>query len=143
MKPTLLRIIVNPAAGHEEEVRQALLTRLNAYQSNGVQPVMLRWIRSSFDLEILVAVFDFTDVDDFLIDVIRTTENVMSTITTVMLDGFIFLGGFVMAENARLNNTAHAGATIEISVTPGKDKEVFAALYDLPEADDLHKAMLF
>lgn len=143
MRPTLLRIIINPAAGHEEEVRQALLTRLNAYEHNGVLPILLRWIRASFDLELLVAVYDFARVDDLFIDVIRSIENVADTSSTIMYDGFMFPGGFLMAENAHLTQAAFADATVDIRVAPGADRETFAALYDLPEADDLHKIMLF
>lgn len=143
MRPTPLRIIINPAAGHEEEVRQALLTRLNAYEPDGVLPILLRWIRASFDLELLVAVYDFARVDDLFIDVIRSIENVADTSSIVLYDGFMFPGGFLMAENARLINAAFADATVDIHVAPGTDRETFAALYDLPEADDLHKIMLF
>lgn len=143
MKPAIVRLNVNPLAGHEEEVRATLLTRLNAYEGEEAQPILLRWIRSRFDIEVLIAVYDFAQFDDLLIDIVRSIEGVAGTSTHVMYDGFLFLGGIMMARNARENGGSYAEAMIDISVEPGKDRDVFAALYDLSEADDLRKYSLF
>lgn len=153
MKPAIVRLNINPRAGYEEQVRATLLTRLNAYESDGdrhghdgsdaVQPILIRWVRSRFDLEVLVAVYDFASFDDLVMDVVRSIDGVFGTATHVMYDGFLFIGGIMMAHNARENGLPYAEAVIDISVEPGKDREVFAALYDLSEADDLHKYSLF
>lgn len=143
MKPAIVRLNINPVAGQEEAVRKALLTRLNAWENEAIKPILLRWLRAQFDLEVMLAVYDFTSFDELLFDVVRSIEGVAGTHSHVMYDGFFFAGGMVMAENARQAGTYYAEAVIDIKAAPGRDREVFAALYDLSEADDLLKYFLF
>ncbi|MFQ5408603.1 MAG: hypothetical protein ACE5FI_09315 [Anaerolineales bacterium] len=143
MTASLVRVIVDPVAGEDEAVRQALLTRLNALEHETVNPILMRWIRAQFDIEVLCCVHDLAQFDDFVIDTIRSIEGVDKTSCHILSNGYVFPGGLALARMSQAAGQPYIGATVDVAARPGRDRQVFERLYDLAEADDLRKFYLF
>ena len=146
MGASLIRVNVDPLAGEDENVRKTLLTRLNALDDETretIHPILLRWNRARFDIELICVADDLSALDDFLMDVVRSVEGVNNTNCHIMSSGFVFPGGMARARMARAAGQAFIGATVDLDVQPGTDRQVFEQLYDLTEADDLRKFYVF
>ncbi len=143
MNSSIVRILIDPYAGEEAEVYQALLTRLNGLEEDNITPLYLRWIVSSYDLELVCHTNDLSTFNDFMIDTIRSVPGVNNTESQLLNNGFVFPGGFALSRMRAEHGYSVTHAVVDIDVTPGDERDVFAALYDLPEADDLRKVYLF
>ncbi len=143
MNASIVRILVDPYAGEEAEVYQALVTRLNSLESDTITPLYLRWIVSSYDLELVCHLADLGDFNDFMIETVRSVTGVNNTESQLLNNGFVFPGGFALSRMRAEHGYSVSHAVVDIDVIPGDERAVFASLYDLPEADDLRKVYLF
>ncbi len=133
MQPTLSVIDIDIYAGQDELAREGLLENLTRANDRCITPLWINWMRERADLRVVCLVHDLLHFDDFLVDVIRTVPGVRGTAARLAFDGVV-CGDALM--DIALQKSAWgrlAAATVEVKTQPGRDREVYAALVNLPK----------
>ncbi len=132
MQPTLAVIDIDIYAGQDEQAREGLLENLAKVADQCITLLWVNWMRERADLRVVCLVHDLLRFDDFLVDVIRTVPGVRGTAARLAFDGVV-CGDAV--RDIVLQNTIwdrRAAATVEVKTQPGRDREVYRALIELP-----------
>ncbi len=132
MQPTLGVIDIDIYAGQDEQAREGLLENLAKVADRCVTPLWLNWMRERADLRVVCLVHDLLRFDDFLVDVIRSVPGVRGTAARLAFDGTVCADA--MRDIATQNTIwdRRAAATVEVKTQPGRDREVYRALIELP-----------
>jgi hypothetical protein len=130
------------ASGRDEIAREQLLNNLRAYQSNGVAPLWVNWLRQRADLRFACFVRDVREFNSFILDVVRSVEGVRQTRTTLSFGGRANIDALLELEMEVSPNSQTAAATVTIDVEPGLDRRCFQSLIDLPVHPDVQRVWL-
>jgi DNA-binding Lrp family transcriptional regulator len=133
MKMTLAVIDIDVYAGQDEMAREGLLENLSRPHDRCITPLWVNWLRERADLRVVCLVHDLLQFDDFLVDVIRTVPGVRGTSARLAFDGMV-CGDAIMdiAFHGALWDR-RAAATVDVKTLPGRDREVYRALAELPK----------
>ena len=140
---TLLTVDVDCMAGEERLIYETVCYKLGDYHNEGLKPIYISLIKETGNIILGAFVSDPMKINEFIIDVIRSTEGVIET-TTYVRRGLIALvedpahlieAGF-SPENERLN------ASVMIDVIPGWEREVERSLCDLPLTESVSPVLL-
>ncbi|MGC8780807.1 MAG: hypothetical protein ACP5UQ_08090 [Anaerolineae bacterium] len=132
MQPTLAVIDIDIYAGQDEQAREGLLENLAKVADQCITPLWVNWLRERADLRVVCLVHDLLRLDDFLVDAIRTVPGVRGTAARLAFDGVVCRDA---VRDIALQNTIwdrRAAATVEVKTQPGRDREVYQALIELP-----------
>jgi DNA-binding Lrp family transcriptional regulator len=137
MKPTLAVIDIDIFSGHDELARECLLENLAKSRKAAVTPLWVNWLRERADLRVVCLIHDLEQLDDFLVDVIRTIPGVRGTSAQLAFDGT--MRGESLLDVSLLNSgwDRRAAATVMIKSQPGQDREVYQALLELPHHEEV------
>ena len=132
MEPTLAVIDIDIFAGQDEAVREGLLENLANSETECITPLWVNWLRERADFRVVCLVHDLMRFDDFLVDVIRAVPGVRGTAAQLAFDGSVRCDALM---DLPLQNSVwdrRAAATVTIKSQPGRDREVYQALTQLP-----------
>lgn len=132
MQPTLAVIDIDIYAGQDEHVREGLLENLAHTHDQCITPLWVNWMRERADLRVVCLVHDLMRFDDFLVDVIRTVPGVRGTAARLAFDGMVCGDALMDIALQKTVWNRRAAATVEVKTQPGRDREVYAALVELP-----------
>jgi DNA-binding Lrp family transcriptional regulator len=137
MRPTLAVVDIDIFSGHDELARECLLENLAGFQKTAVTPLWVNWLRERADLRVVCLVHDLEQLDDFLVDVIRTIPGVRGTSAQLAFDGTV--RGDPLLDVSLLDSgwDRRAAATVMVKSQPGQDREVYQALLDLPHHEEV------
>jgi len=132
MRPTLAVIDIDIFSGQDELAREQVLENLETFRKPAVTPLWLNWLRERADLRVVCLVHDLEQLDDFLVDAIRSAPGVRGTSARLAFDGMV--RGESLMDLSLLDSglDRRAAAAVMIKTQPGQDREVFCALKDLP-----------
>ncbi|HEY81238.1 MAG TPA: hypothetical protein EYP25_00250 [Anaerolineae bacterium] len=133
MSPTQTIAIIDAdiRSGEDELAREQVLARLHAFSGQSITPLWVNWLRSRADLRVVCMVHDLTQLDDFLIDVLREARGVIGTRAALSFGGRANINRLLeipMAAKGQLD-----AANVRIKLAPGYDREAFDAIWKLPE----------
>jgi hypothetical protein len=140
--PVLAFIDCNVASGRDEFAREALITHVGRYRSNGVAPLFVNWLRERADLRFVCMVRDLAEFNDFMLDVVRSVEGVRETNTTLSFGGRADIDALLELEMEVSPNSHTIAASLWIDVQPGMDRSAFQALLDLPAHPEVRRVWL-
>lgn len=132
MQPTLGVIDIDIYAGQDEQAREGLLENLANVADRCVTPLWLNWMRERADLRVVCLVHDLLRFDDFLVDVIRSVPGVRGTAARLAFDGTVCADAIRDIATQNTIWDRRAAATVEVKTQPGRDREVYRALIELP-----------
>ena len=132
MRPTLAVIDIDIFSGQDELAREQLLENLETFRNPAVTPLWLNWLHERADFRVVCLVHDLEQLDDFLVDAIRSAPGVRGTSARLAFDGMVH--GESLMDLSLLDSglDRRAAAAVMIKTQPGQDREVFCALKDLP-----------
>ncbi len=132
MKPTLAIIDIDIISGQDELAREALLENLNGDWGPFVTVLWVNWLRERADLRVVCLAKDLEHFDDFLVNTIRAVPGVGGTSALLAFDGMV--RGDAVMDVSLLESLLdrRAAATVLVKSQPGKDREVYRALVELP-----------
>lgn len=132
MKPTLAIIDIEIVSGQDELARETLLENLNGDWGPFVDVLWVNWLRERADLRVVCLVKDLEHFDDFLVNTIRAVPGVRGTSAQLAFDGKV--RGEALMDVSLLESMLdrRAAATVAVKSEPGKDREVYQALLELP-----------
>lgn len=132
MKPTLAIIDIDIISGQDELAREALLENLNGDWGPFVTVLWVNWLRERADLRVVCLVKDLEHFDDFLVNTIRAVPGVGGTSAQLAFDGMV--RGEAIMDVSLLESLLdrRAAATVLVKSEPGKDREVYRTLVELP-----------
>jgi DNA-binding Lrp family transcriptional regulator len=133
MKPILAIVDVDIHAGKDEIARERLLENLAGYNGSAVTPLWINWLRARADLRVACLVRDLNGLDDFLVSTVRSVAGVRGTGVFLCFSGLVNQD---IVEHLPLQDkiwTRRASASVLISTDPGKDDDVYRALTELPQ----------
>lgn len=132
MKPTLAIIDIDINSGQDELAREALLENLTRDLGPSVTVLWVNWLRERADLRVVCLVKDLEHFDDFLVHTIRAVPGVGGTSAQLAFDGLV--RGEPLMDVSLLESLLdrRAAATVLVKSQPGKDREVYQALIELP-----------
>jgi hypothetical protein len=143
MTPPILAFIdCNIVSGQDEIARESLMTNIGRYRSPGVAPLFVTWLRERADLRFVCMVRNLGEFNDFMLDVVRSTEGVRSTRTMLSFGGRADLDTLLELEMEVSTNGQMVAASLWIDVQPGQDRRCFQALLDLPPHPDVRQVWL-
>lgn len=142
MKPVLAFIDADIVSGKDELARESLLANLRRYQTPGVAPLWVNWLRHRADLRFVCLVRDFTEFNSFMLDVVRTVEGVRETSITLSFGGRADLDALLDLEMEASPTSPTVAASVMIDVQPGMDRRCFQGLLDLPPHPDVRRVWL-
>ena len=76
-------------SGQDELARERLLENLRSSARPCITPLWVNWLRERADLRVVCLVHDLEQLDDFLVDVIRTVPGVRGTSARLAFDGMV------------------------------------------------------
>ena len=141
-KPVLAFIDCDIVSGKDELAREQLLDKVRRYRTPGVAPLWVNWLRQRADLRFVSLVRDFTEFNNFILDVIRGVEGVRETSTILSFGGRADLDALLDLEMEVSPNSQRVAANVMIDVQPGMDRQCFQALLDLPPHPDVRRVWL-
>jgi hypothetical protein len=143
MTPPILAFIdCNIASGQDEIARESLMTHVGRYRSAGVAPLFVTWLRERSDLRFVCMVRNLGEFNDFMLDVVRSTQGVRATRTMLSFGGRADLDTLLELEMEVSTNGHMVAASLWIDVQPGLDRRCFQALLDLPPHPDVRQVWL-
>ena len=129
-------------SGKDEVAREQLLNNLMSYNSNGVAPLWVNWMRSRADLRFVCLVRDLQEFNRFMLDVVRSVEGVRETRTTLSFSGRADIDSLLELEMEVSPSSQTIAASVLIDVQPGMDRRCFQAIIDLPPHPDVRRVWL-
>ena len=129
-------------SGKDEVAREQLLNNLMSYNSNGVAPLWVNWMRSRADLRFACLVRDLQEFNRFMLDVVRSVEGVRETRTMLSFSGRADIDTLLELEMEVSPSSQTIAASVVIDVQPGMDRRCFQALIDLPPHPDVRRVWL-
>ena len=69
-QPVLAFVDADIVSGKDELAREQLLDNLRRFNSNGVAPLWVNWLRQRADLRFVCLVRDVSEFNDFMLDVV-------------------------------------------------------------------------
>ncbi len=137
MRPTLAVIDIDIFSGQDELAREQVLENLDTFRNPAVTPLWLNWLRERADLRVVCLVHDLEQLDDFLVDAIRSAPGVRGTSARLAFDGMV--RGEALMDLSLLDSgwDHRAAAAVMIKTQPGQDRRVFCALKDLPHHQEV------
>ena len=129
-------------SGKDEVAREQLLNNLMSYNSNGVAPLWVNWMRSRADLRFVCLVRDLQEFNRFMLDVVRSVEGVRETRTILSFSGRADIDTLLDLEMEVSPSSQTIAASVLIDVQPGMDRRCFQALIDLPPHPDVRRVWL-
>jgi len=129
-------------SGKDEVAREQLLNNLMNYNSNGVAPLWVNWMRSRADLRVVCVVRDLQEFNRFMLDVVRSVEGVRETRTILSFSGRADIDTMLELEMEVSPSSQTIAASVLIDVQPGMDRRCFQALIDLPPHPDVRRVWL-
>ncbi len=140
--PMLAFIDADIASGKDEIAREQLLSNLRRYQSPGVSPLWVNWMRQRADLRFACLVRDVREFNRFMLDVVRNVEGVRETRTMMSFGGRADIDSLLELEMEVSPNSKTVATSVLIDVEPGLDRRCFQALIDLPPHPDVKRVWL-
>jgi hypothetical protein len=142
-RPVLAFIDADIVSGRDEIAREQLLANLRRYRTPGVAPLWVNWLRHRADLRFVCLVRDFTEFNNFILDVVRSVDGVRETSTTLSFGGRADLDALLDLEmEVSTPGTLKVAASVMVDVQPGSDRRCFQALLDLPPHPDVRRIWL-
>lgn len=141
-RPVLAFVDCDIASGKDELAREQLLENLGNYRTQGVAPLWVNWLRHRADLRFVCLVRDFTEFNDFLLDVVRSVDGVRETSTTLSFGGRADLDALLELEMDASASSTKVAVSVMIDVQPGMDRRCFQALLDLPPHPEVRRIWL-
>jgi DNA-binding Lrp family transcriptional regulator len=137
MRPTLAVVDIDIFSGQDELARERLLENLAGFQKTALTPLWINWLRERADLRVVCLIYDLEQLDDFLVDIIRTVPGVRGTSALLAFDGTV--RGDPLLDVSLLNSgwDHRAAATVMVKSQPGQDREVYQALLELPHHEEV------
>ncbi len=129
-------------SGKDEVAREQLVNNLMSYNSNGVAPLWVNWMRSRADLRFACLVRDLQEFNRFMLDVVRSVEGVRETRTILSFSGRADIDAMLELEMEVSPSSQTIAASVLIDVQPGMDRRCFQALIDLPTHPDVRRVWL-
>ena len=129
-------------SGKDEVAREQLLNNLMSYNSNGVAPLWVNWMRSRADLRFVCLVRDLQEFNRFMLDVVRSVEGVRETRTMLSFSGRADIDTLLELEMEVSPSSQTIAASVLIDVQPGMDRRCFQAIIDLPPHPDVRRVWL-
>lgn len=132
MKPVLCIIDIDIICGQDELARERLLEHLDRFKEPTVKVLWLNWLRERADLRLICLVYDIEQLDDFLVDVIRTVPGVRGAAAQLSFDGVIH--GEALMDVSLLDSgwDRRAAAAVQVKLQPGTERAAYHALLALP-----------
>jgi len=140
---SMLTVNVDCMAGEERLIYESICYKLANYTLDGIKPLALSLIKETGNLILMAYVADPMQINEFLIDIIRSTEGVIET-TTYIRHGLIALvedPAHLIEEGFSPDNDRY-NAFVMIDLIPGWEREVDKALCDLPTTDGVIPVMM-
>lgn len=134
MEPVLAIIDIDIQGGQDERTREGLLEGIRSFEGDCVLPLWINMLQERADLRVVCLVYDLSQLDDFLMDVVRSVPGVRGTSGRLAFAGYI--DGDVFSELPLLEQASTASgiaATIDLRSEPGRDRKVFEGLVSLPQ----------
>ena len=141
--PVLLAFIdADIASGKDEAAREALFENLRRYRGKSVSPLWVNWLRQRADMRFVCLVRDVSEFNDFMLDIVRSVDGVRETRTLLSFGGRADIDTLLDLEMEVGPNSDMVASSVLIDVQPGKDRQCFQALLDLPEHPDVRQVWL-
>jgi DNA-binding Lrp family transcriptional regulator len=102
----------------------------------------VHWQRQRADLSFACTVHDFSEFNDFMLNVVRSVEGVRETTTILSFGGHIDIDNLLDLEMEVSPGSHTVVAWVMIDVQPGVDRACFQALLDLPPHPDVRRVWL-
>jgi hypothetical protein len=149
-QPILAFIDCDITGGGEELAREQLVQRGMDYQSHGVAPLFVTWLRERANLRMVCMVRNLGEFNDFMLDEVRGVEGIRETRTTLSFGGWAEVDTLLELEmevspssTPAVTGFARAvAASVWINVQPGMDRECFSTLRTLPPHPDVRQVWL-
>jgi DNA-binding Lrp family transcriptional regulator len=141
-QPVLAFVDADIMSGKDELAREALLDNLRRYESPGVAPLWVNWLRTRADLRFVCLVRDLTEFNDFMLDNVRSVDGVRETRTLLSFCGRADIDTLLDLEMEVSPNSHMVASSVQIDVEAGLDRECFQALLDLPPHPDVRRVWL-
>lgn len=140
--PLLAFVDADIASGKDEIAREQLLNNLRRFQSPGVIPLWVNWLRQRADLRFTCLVRDVREFNDFMLDVVRNVSGVRETRTMLSFGGRADIDTLLELEMEVSPNSQLVASNVLIDVEPGLDRRCFQTLIDLPPHPDVRRVWL-
>ena len=141
-QPILAFIDADIASGKDEIASEELLDNLRRHSGNAVSPLWVNWLRQRADLRFVCLVHDMSDFNDFMLDVVRNVDGVRETRTMLSFGGRANLDMLLDLEMEVSPSSQLVASSVLIDVRPGRDRQCFQALLDLPPHADVRRVWL-
>ena len=141
-QPVLVIVDADIVSGKDELAREKLLTNLQKYGTSGVSPLWVNLLRQRADLRFICLVRDFTEFNDFMLDVVRSVDDVRETSTILSFGGWANIDTLLDLEMEVAPGNHSVVTSVMIDVRPGMDRQCFQALLDLPPHPDVRQVWL-
>lgn len=132
MEPTLAVIDIDIISGQDELAREGLLANLRQHCEPCLTVLWVNWLRERADLRVVCMIHDLAELDNFLIDVVRTVPGVRGTSAQLAFDGVVYADPILDVSLMETGWDRRAAATVLVKLQPGRDREAFQALVNLP-----------
>lgn len=136
-KPVLAFVAADIMSGKDELAREQLLNNLRRYRTPGVSPLWVHWQRQRADLSFACTVHDFSEFNEFMLDVVRSVDGVRETTTVLSFGGHIDIDVLLELEMEVSPASSTVAGSVMIDVQPGLDRACLQALRDLPPHPDV------
>lgn len=136
-KPALAFVAADIMSGKDELAREQLLNNLRRYRTPGVSPLWVYWQRQRADLSFACTVHDFSEFNEFMLDVVRSVDGVRETTTVLSFGGHIEIDVLLDLEMEVSPGSPTVAGSVMIDVQPGLDRACLQALRDLPPHPDV------
>lgn len=137
MEPTLAVIDIDIISGQDELAREGLLANLRHYADPCMTVLWVNWLRERADLRVVCMIHDLARLDDFLIDVVRTVPGVRGTSAQLAFDGVVCADPILDVSLMETGWDRRAAATVQVKLQPGRDREAYQALINLPKHEQV------
>lgn len=141
-KPVLALVDCDIVSGKDEIAGEQLLENIGRYRTGGVTPLWVNWLRHRADLRFVCLVRDFTEFNNFILDVVRSVEGLRETTTILSLGGRADLDALLDLEMEVSQTSQKVAVNVMIDVQPGMDRRCFQALLDLPPHPEVRRVWL-
>lgn len=129
-------------SGKDEIAREELLQNVRRYQSSGVSPLWVNWLRQRADLRFVCLVRDLAEFNDFMLDIVRSVDGVRETRTMLSFGGRADIDTLLDLEMEVSPSSQLVASSVLIDVQPGLDRQCFQTLLDLPPHPDVRRVWL-
>jgi len=141
-QPVLAFVDADIVSGKDELAREQLLDNLRRYNSQGVAPLWVNWLRQRADLRFVCLVRDVNEFNDFMLDVVRSVDGVRETRTIISLGGRADIDTLLDLEMEVSPSSHMVASVVQIDVQPGLDRTCFQSLLELPPHPNVRRVWL-